>query len=78
MKIYIVTIHPTKASKSSYLLGAYSTVKLAHDAAKAEVGRADASWWTNYDITMATVDRNVEHIEHNGNDHYLKYVEGLD
>jgi hypothetical protein len=57
MKVYIVTIHPTKASKSSYLLGAYSSHELATNAAMAETSRPDASYWQLYSIADTVIDQ---------------------
>ena len=50
MIVYLVTIVPTKSSKSSYILGVFKTEESARLAANAEINRPDPCWWTNFTI----------------------------
>ena len=48
--VYIVKIIPTKESKTTYILGVYSSRELALKDAELEIRQPDASWWTKYAI----------------------------
>lgn len=53
---YVVEIVPVKESKSSFILGVYTSLQWAKQAAKEEIAKPDASWWTEYKITRVILD----------------------
>ena len=62
MEVFIVEIVPTKASKSSFIAGVYSSFKLAQQAAIEETTKSNAYWWTNYRILSCTLDDGFDSI----------------